>query len=259
MSLIKTPQEIESLKEGGAILSQALVKAMLACKVGATTIDIERAARDFLKQNGAKPSFLGYQTDSSDPPYPSALCISFNDEVVHGPATPERTVREGDLVSLDIGAWYKGLATDMATTILVGKVSPKVRALAEDTRQALKLALGTVRAGAWISDIGASIEDYLKPRGYGIVKDLVGHGVGHAVHEDPQIPNYREPRTPKVRMQSGMILAIEPMVSLGDWRVDQKDDGWTIVTRDHSPAAHFEVTVAVTDKGHELITPWPEI
>ena len=125
-----------------------------------------------------------------------------------------------------------------------------------DTRESLVRALTVIRAGAWVGDIGAAIEDYLKPKGYGIVKDLVGHGVGHAVHEEPSIPNYREPRAPKVRLETGMVIAIEPMVTLGTWKVKMKPDGWTIVTADGSTAAHFEVTVAVTEKGYELITPW---
>ena len=186
------------------------------------------------------------------------MCISINDEVVHAAATPARTIREGDVVGLDIGCWYQGPATDMATTVIVGDVSEKANALVRDTRESLVRALGTVKAGNWISDIGGAIEDFLKPKGYGIVRDLVGHGVSHAVHEEPQIPNFRDPRTPNVRMQEGMVLAIEPMITLGDWRVVQKSDGWTIATKDHSIAAHFEVTVVVTKEGYELITPWPD-
>jgi methionyl aminopeptidase len=201
---------------------------------------------------------LGYQISPDDPKYPSTVCISINDEVVHAAATPARTIREGDVVVLDIGCWYQGLATDMATTVIVGDVSEKANALVRDTRESLVRALAMVKAGNWISNIGGAVEDYLKPKGYGIVRDLVGHGVGHAVHEEPQIPNFRDPRTPKVRMQEGMVLAIEPMITLGDWRVVQKSDGWTIATKDHSIAAHFEVTVVVTKEGYELITPWPD-
>jgi len=258
MSLIKTPQEIEVLKQGGIILSRALRAAMEACTVGASTADMDAAARQELTKNGATPSFLGYRISPSDPAYPAAVCISINDEVVHGMAVPARTIKDGDVVSLDIGAWHEKLCTDMAATVAVGQVAPRAKALVKDTRVSLEKALTVVKAGAYVSDIGASIEDFLKPRGYGIIRDLVGHGVGHAVHEEPQIPNYREPRAPRVRLESGMVLAIEPMVCLGDWRVEQKDDGWTIVTRDHSVAAHWEVTVAVTDEGYELLTPWPD-
>lgn len=207
---------------------------------------------------GGTPSFLGYRISPDDPPYPSALCISVNEEVVHGLAEPDRILKSGDVVGLDMGMWYEKLATDIATTVIVGTASPEARRLVDDTREALVRALKAVRAGRFIADIGAAIEDHLGPKGYGIVRDLVGHGVGHAVHEEPQIPNYREPRAPRVRLEEGMVLAIEPMVALGSWKVTMKDDGWTIVTKDGSPAAHFELTVVVTKKGCDLITPWPD-
>lgn len=258
MSLIKTPDEIEKMKRGGVILSRTLRKVMNACVAGASTEALDVIAREEFSKAGGVPSFLGYQISPSDPPYPSALCISINDEVVHGPATPDRIIQEGDIVGLDIGMWYEGLATDMAATVMVGTVSSEARELVKYTRESLKRGLSPIKAGGSIEEIGAAIEDYLKPKGYGIVKDLVGHGVGHAVHEDPQVPNYREPRAPRVRMQEGMVLAIEPMITLGGWKVTMKDDGWTIVTRDGSLAAHFEVTVAVTKGGYELVTPWPD-
>lgn len=258
MSLIKTPDEIARLQEGGAILSRALRRAMDACIAGASTIELDRIARMEIERAGGTPSFLGYTIASSDPAFPSTLCISINDEVVHGPATPNRTINAGDLVGLDIGCWYKGLATDMATTVIVGTVSDAARALVNDTREALVRGLAAVKAGAWIQGIGAAIEDFLKPKGYGIVRDLVGHGVGHAVHEAPQIPNYRDARIPNIKLKTGMVLAIEPMVTLGGWQVVMKPDKWTIVTKDHSLAAHWEVTIAVTGTGYELLTPWPD-
>lgn len=259
MALIKTPEEIEKLKRGGELLSRTLREIREACVVGASTETLDAIARKRFAEVGGTASFLGYQISKSDPPYPGALCISINDEVVHGLALPNRTINDGDVVGLDIGMWYEGLCTDMATTVLVGDVEPAARPLAEDTRAALVAGLSHIRDGAFVYDIGAAIEDALKPKGYGIVKDLVGHGVGHAVHEEPQIPNYREPRAPKVQLKAGMVIAIEPMVTLGDWRVHMKDDGWTIVTADGSTAAHFEVTVAVTKDGYELITPWPDV
>ena len=256
--MIKTPKEIESLRKGGAILTRALQAAMKACVIGAGTEEIDRVARESMEREGATPSFLGYRISKSDPAFPCTVCISINDEVVHGLATPNRIVHDGDIVSLDIGCWYEGLATDMATTVIVGHVTNKVRDLVADTRESLVRGIAPIKAGGWISDIGAEIEDYLKPKKYGIVRDLVGHGVGHAVHEEPQVPNYREPRAPKIRLQEGMVLAIEPMVTLGDWRVVMRPDKWTIATRDKSLAAHFEVTVAVTKDGYELLTPWPD-
>ncbi|MFH1078321.1 MAG: type I methionyl aminopeptidase [Patescibacteria group bacterium] len=258
MALIKTASDIKALKRGGALLSDVLRKAAAACRVGTSTLEIDRLVQDEMERVGGKPSFLGYRISPEDPPYPSAICISINDEVVHGLAEPERFLKDGDVVSLDVGMWFEGLATDMATTVLIGDVEPKTKQLVADTRDSLVCGLKAVKAGATVADISAAIEDRLSPGGYGIIRDLVGHGVGHDVHEDPQIPNYREPRAPAVRLEEGMVLAIEPMVALGSWKVRMKDDGWTIVTRDGSPAAHFEVTVVVTKKGFDLITPWPD-
>ncbi|MBU0540285.1 type I methionyl aminopeptidase [Patescibacteria group bacterium] len=258
MSLIKTAQEITKLKRGGVILSNTLGKIMRACQVGASTAELDQLARAELAERGARPSFLGYQISPNDPPYPAALCISINDEVVHGQASSERIIKDGDVVGLDIGAWYEGLATDMAATVIVGRVEEDKRLLVENTKEALKRGLAVVKEGALVGDIGAAIEDFLGPKKYGIIRDLVGHGVGHAVHEEPQIPNFRDPGAPKTELKEGMVLAIEPMVALGTWKVKMKDDGWTIVTADGSPAAHFEVTIAVTKNGYELITPWPD-
>ncbi len=258
MSNLKTAEEIQALREGGVILTRALQAAMKLCVAGASTADIDRAAQESMEAAGAKPSFLGYRISSSDPAFPSTLCISINDEVVHGPATPARKVKDGDIVGLDIGCWYKGLCTDMATTVIVGNVPQATRELVEDTRQSLVLGIEAIKPGSWIYNVGAAIEDYLKPKKYGIVKDLVGHGVGHAVHEEPQIPNYREPSAKRIKFEENMVVAIEPMVTLGGWRVMMKEDEWTIATEDGSLAAHFEVTVVVTKDGYELLTPWPD-
>ena len=259
MSLIKTPDEIAKLKRGGELLSRTLREIREHCVAGVTSEELDAIAQKRFAEAGGKASFLGYRIGDYGPTYPGSLCVSINEEVVHGLPVPARVIKDGDVVGLDIGVWYEGLATDMATTVVVGEPkNPRVNDLVKDTRESLVRALGAVKAGNWIGEIGAAIEDYLAPKGYGIVKDLVGHGVGHAVHEEPQIPNYREPRAPKVQMQTGMVLAIEPMITLGTWKVNQKDDGWTIVTADKSIAAHFEVTVAVTDTGYDLLTPWPD-
>ncbi len=258
MSLIKTPEEIEKLKRGGAILSATLREIRAACVAGASTKALDAIAQKRFAEAGGKPSFLGYELYPGNG-FPGALCVSINEEVVHGLPVPDRTIHEGDIVGLDLGLWYEGLATDMASTVIVGDVDIKSRLLVQDTRESLVRALSVVRAGALVSDIGAAVEDYLKPKGYGIVRDLVGHGVGHATHEDPQIPNYREPNAPRVVLRKGMVIAIEPMVNLGTWRVKSLADGWTIVTADKNSSAHFEVTIAVTDDGYELITPWPDV
>jgi methionyl aminopeptidase len=164
MSLIKTPDEIQALREGGAILSRALQAAMKVCVAEAETKDIDAEARRVIEEAGARPSFIGYRTAPTDPAFPSTLCISINDEVVHGPATPSRVVQEGDIVGLDIGAWYKGLATDMATTVIVGNVPQKTRELVQDTRESLVRGISAIRAGGMIMDIGGAVEDYLKPK-----------------------------------------------------------------------------------------------
>ncbi len=258
MSMIKTPEEIEALREGGALLSRTLAEIRKACVAGVTSEELDAIAIKRFAEAGGEPSFLGYKIDKDGSAFPGALCVSINDEVVHGLPIPARVIKEGDIVGLDIGVWYKGLCTDMATTVIVGKTDEKTRKLVEDTRESLVRALQEVRAGRFVHDISNAIDDYLTPKGYGIVKDLVGHGVGHAVHEEPQIPHYRERRAPRIKLEKGMVLAIEPMVTLGDWRVYMKDDQWTIATEDGSTSAHFEVTVAVTDTGYELITPWPD-
>ncbi len=259
MAWKKTPQEIEVLHHGGELLSRTLREIREACVAGVTTEALDAIARRRFAEGGGEPSFLGYRISDHDPAFPGAVCISINDEVVHGLPIPSRVIQEGDVVGLDIGVWYQGLCTDMATTVIVGSVDEKTRELVRDTRVSLERALEVVKAGNNVRDIGATIEDFLKPKKYGIVRDLVGHGVGHAVHEDPQIPHYREARAPSIKLETGMVIAIEPMVTLGTWKVKMKDDGWTIATADGSLAAHFEVTIAVTDEGYDLITPWPDV
>lgn len=259
MSLIKTPQEIEALKRGGKILSDTLREIRGACVAGASTQALDAIARKRFAQAGGKSSFLGYRMGGQGPAFPGAVCISINEEVVHGLPIPDRKIEDGDVVGLDIGMWFENLATDMATTVIVGEVDQKTQELVRDTRASLVAGIEAIKPGAWVHDISGAIEDVLKPKGYGIIRDLVGHGVGHAVHEDPQVPNFRDPRAPRVKLESGMVLAIEPMVSLGTWKVDVKDDDWTIVTRDRSTCAHFEVTIVVTETGYDLITPWPDV
>jgi methionyl aminopeptidase len=258
MITIKTFEEIEKMKTGGKFLSVILARLMEACVPGAHTEDLDRLAREEMVKVGGKPSFLHYQISDEDPPYPSAVCISVNEEVVHGLATPNRVIKDGDLVGLDIGMWFEGLATDMAATVCVGHVKAEAKKLSDDTRESLKRGLSVIKEGAWLHEISQAIENYLKPNKYGIIRDLCGHGVGYSVHEDPQIPNYHERRAKPVKLKAGMCLAIEPMVTLGDWRIKQKDDGWTYVTADRSLAAHWEVTIVVTKSGFEFVTPFPD-
>ncbi len=267
MALTKTPQEIEIMRRGGAILSRALAAAAALARPGAIIRDLDAAAEASMRAEGAAPAFKGYQTAPSDPPFPSTVCISVNQEVVHGLGNRGLALREGDIVGLDIGCWYQGLCTDMAITVPVGKVSAEDRALMDATRAATLAGVAAAKVGNAIRDISAAVEGSIsaasgsasggKPHGYGIVRALVGHGVGHKVHEAPQVPNYVSPLYRNVKITDGMCLAIEPMVTRGGWQVKTAPDEWTVVTVDGSRAAHFELTVACTEQGTEILTPWP--
>jgi len=258
MSLIKTDEDIEKLKRGGSILSDILREIRSSCVAGANTEDLDALARKRMKKAGGTPSFLNYKINEKDTGFPGAVCISINQEVVHGLPIPGRIIKGGDIVGLDIGMWHEGLCTDMATTVIVGEVSQEVSDLVSRTRTALVKGISSIHSGGAVGDVGATIEKYLKPFGYGIVRDLVGHGVGHSVHEDPQVPNHKDKQALKIPLKKGMVLAVEPMVTLGGYEVVLDDDMWTISTADQSLAAHFEVTVAVTEAGCDLITPWPD-
>lgn len=276
MITIKSSPEIKLIKQGGKKLSKILRKVIKFCRPGVTTEEIDKLAEKLIFEAGGEPAFRGYHTRGA-PPFPSVICISINNEVVHAPATPARIMKNGDVVGLDIGMKYpvttyplrqsfseasnlqpitsESLYTDMAATISIGKVSREARQLIKVTREALLRGLKVVRPGNLISDIGREIQDYVKKFGLGIVHDLVGHGVGYKLHEDPPIPNYFDSRMPRVEIKEGMVLAIEPMIVLGSGKVDTLRDMWTIVTSEGGLAAHFEVTVVVTKRGYEIATP----
>ncbi len=258
MSLIKTDEEIEKMREGGALLSRALQAAIDAAKPGVTMKELDDAATQVIEDGGGKPSFKGYK-GGGDIPFPSTLCVSRNDEIVHGVGTRDKVLKDGDIVGLDIGLWLHGLCTDMAATTPVGNVSKERLALMRVTRDALHAGIDAVKAGGMISDIGEAVEDSLNTKKYGIVRALVGHGVGHEVHEKPHVPNFRTKRFPPVKMVENMCIAIEPMVTTGEDEIQTSDDGWTITTIDHSDSAHFEVTLAITENGAEILTPEPEV
>jgi methionyl aminopeptidase len=257
MSMTKTPEEIEKLRRGGALLSRALKAAVDAVKPGAMISDIDKVAEKVIRDAGGEPSFLGYKSDPKDPPFPSTLCISINEEVVHGIGNRPIKLKDGDIVGLDIGCWFEGLCTDMAVTVPVGKVDAAGMKLIAVTKKSLEDAVAAVKVGGLISDVGHAVEKSVAPSGYGIVRALVGHGVGHAVHEAPHVPNYVDSRYPKVKIKAGMVLALEPMLGEGDYRVKTADDGWAVVMVDGKRGAHFEVTIAVTKDGVEILTPLP--
>lgn len=242
---LKTPEEIATLREGGAILSRVLKELTGMVEPGRPFADLDVHAHTELSKTG-KPAFLGYRG------YPASVCLSRNEEVVHG-IPGKRILANGDLLGMDIGLEYKGLVTDMAVSVPVGDVSDEARDLLETAREALKQAIAVVRPGAHVGDIGVAVMQVVEPKGYGIVRDLVGHGVGYDLHEDPVIPNVGRAGE-GVELEEGLVIAIEPMITSGTYKVKTLDDGWTVVTRDRSLAAHFEHTVAVTKEGHEILT-----
>ncbi|MDQ5952647.1 MAG: methionyl aminopeptidase [Patescibacteria group bacterium] len=246
------------MREGGAILARALQAAVDAVKPGVTMKELDGIVTKVIEDAGGRPSFKGY-TSGGSTPFPTTTCISRNEEVVHGLGNRTVVLEEGDIVGLDIGCWYKDLCTDMAVTVPVGKIKDEYKMLMLATRDAMMAGVEQAIVGKSVKDISRAIEGAVDQRRYGIVKSLVGHGVGHAVHEGPNVPNYVSKRFPSVELKPGMCLAIEPMLTLGGDEVGTGEDGWTIVTLDGSWAAHFEVTIALLPEGPEILTPLPDV
>lgn len=259
MSLTKSKLEIDAMREGGHILSRALKAAVDSVRPGITLREVNAIGEASMRAEGATPSFLHYKTSPSDTPFPSTICLSVNEEIVHGLGNRERVLLEGDVLGLDIGCWYKGLCTDMAVSVYVGKNPPeKIKKLLAVTKESLLAGVAAAHVGGDVKDISAAIEKVITPHKYGNVRALVGHGVGHAVHENPHVPNFVAPNYPSVKIKDGMCLALEPMIGLGgDYHVDTADDGWAIVMADGSIGSHFEVTIAITKEGTEILTPLP--
>jgi methionyl aminopeptidase len=245
---IKTAYEIDAMRDSGRMLATVLQKLRQTLAPGMSTKDLAIVAAEELKALGGQASFLGYQG------FPDVICISVNNEVVHGIPRPTKVINDGDIVGLDFGVTYKGMITDSAISVIAGRAKQKGHiSLVDDTTKALEIGIAAVHDQVRTGDIGSAIEAFLKSHRYGIVRDLVGHGVGHHVHEDPNIPNYGRPNTGPW-LSKGMTIAIEPMVTLGTDQVVQADDGWTILTADDSWSAHFEHTVLITDDGAEILT-----
>lgn len=246
MIKIKSDREIELMKIAGKIVGDTHNYLKKYIKPGITTKELDRLASDFIIKNGAYPSFKGYNG------YPGSICTSINDEVVHG-IPSNRKLKEGDIIKVDIGACYQGYHGDSAWTYPVGKISKELEDLLKHTEESLFAGLSVIKEGTRIGDIGYAIETVAKKYHLGVVKELVGHGVGSNVHEDPDVPNYGKPNTGHV-LKAGMVIAVEPMLNLGSADVAILDDDWTIVTMDESPSAHFEHTVLVTKDGYQILT-----
>ncbi len=255
MISLKSAGDIEKMRRAGAILGELLTRLKDFVKPGITTAGIDRFAEDFIRKNGATPSEKGYVVPGISHPYPASVCASVNDEVVHGIPSDTRVLSDGDIVSVDVMACYQGLHADACYTYAVGVISPRRQALLDVTMESLERAIACVRAGATLGDIGYAVESFVKPKGYGIVREYAGHGIGRHPHEAPSVPNYGSPGT-GVTLLKGMTLAIEPMIMSGGEALKDGADGWLVSTADGSDAAHFEKTVLVTSDGAEILTPW---
>jgi methionyl aminopeptidase len=246
MIIYKSAEEIEKMDRSHRVVTRILAALVDAVEPGVTTMDLEKSADRMIRDAGARPAFKGYRG------YPCVLCTSINDEVVHGIPSPRRVLREGDIVGLDFGVVVEGYYGDSAVTVPVGKVAPEAQALLQATREALYEGIGAARAGARLSGIGSAVQRHVEARGFSVVRDFVGHGIGTSLHEDPQVPNYGAPGTGPV-IREGLVIAIEPMVNAGGPAVQLHDDGWTASTVDGSLSAHFERAIAITAEGTKLL------
>jgi methionyl aminopeptidase len=246
----KSPDQIEQMAAAGAVLVKTM--NLLAGKIrpGVSTMDLDRAAEKFIRSQGCEPAFKGYRG------FPGSICASPNSMIVHGIPGPYKLER-GDIISIDIGVVRNGWVADAARTFPVGTVTPVARKLLSVTEESLGLAVEQCRAGNRLGDVSHAVQQHVEAAGFSIVRTLVGHGVGRSMHEDPQVPNYGEPGT-GIPLEEGMVLAVEPMVTVGRHTIRQADDGWSIFSSDGSLAAHFEFTVAITAEGPRILTPWHE-
>lgn len=244
---LKTSHEIELMREGGHVLAGILDALAAAVRPGIQTRELERMARNLIEEKGAKASFLNYNK------FPAALCVSINEEIVHG-VPSERVLKEGDIVKLDLGILYKGFHTDSARSVVVGcGAHPRLRSLVSVSEEALRIGIQAAQIGNTLGDVGSAIHEYVKSQKLDVVRDLVGHGIGREVHEEPEVPNYGKPGQGLV-LEEGMVLAIEPMVVSGTHKIADGPDGYAYVTADGKPAAHVEHTVAITSKGPQILT-----
>jgi methionyl aminopeptidase len=246
---LKTPAEIEKMHDANKIVCEVLNIVEEHCKPGVSTAELNEIADRALKKFGGTSAFLGY----SVPPYPAVICTSIDDVIVHGIPRKDAILKEGNIIGIDFGAFKHGFCGDSARTVMVGKVSDAARKLVEATKHSLDLAIARCVPGSRLQDVGWAVQSFVEPLGYSVVRKFVGHGIGRAMHEDPQVPNYGEPNK-GLRLKPGMVLAIEPMINAGGPEVEVLEDGWTAVTRDGSLSAHFEHSVAITDNGPVVLS-----
>ena len=246
MILKKTEEEIKIMEEGGKILSEILKEVGKLVKPGITTNELNEAAEALIFDSGGEPAFKGYGG------FPATLCTSVNEEIVHA-APSNRALKDGDIISLDIGMKYKGFNTDMAKTFPVGNISSEAQKLIKVTRQALKVGIKAIKVGGYFKDIGRAIQKYVEKQKLDVVRDLCGHGIGESIHEDPQILNYEE-KGSSFKIEKGMVFCIEPMVVAGDWKIKKSDDSFGFITADEALSCHFEQTIAITKDGVKILT-----
>ncbi|HEV8622648.1 MAG TPA: type I methionyl aminopeptidase [Actinomycetota bacterium] len=248
MIILKSPDEVAKMRVAGSIVAETIDTVLAAVGPGVSTADLDEVAEVFIRERKATPSFKGYRG------FPASICASLNEEVVHGIPSPKRILKEGDVLSLDFGAIWDGYHADSAITVFVAEpLSAEAEKLVRVTEEALEAGISQIRPGGRLSDISHAVQQVVEGAGYSVVREYVGHGIGRSLHEDPQIPNYGLPgRGPELR--PGLVVAIEPMVTMGDWKTRVLADDWTVVTADRSLAAHFEHTIAVTEDGREVLT-----
>jgi methionyl aminopeptidase len=253
MIYIKSKKEIELLKAGGKILAEVVEKLGKSLKPGMSTFDLDQLAGKLIKELGAISAFKNYGVEWGNP-FPGNICVSLNDEIVHGIGKKDRLIKNGDLVKIDAGVIYKNYFTDMARTFMVGEVSEEAKKLVLVTEKSFWEGIKNLKEGKMLSEYSKAVQNYVEKNGFSVVRNLVGHGVGKDLHEDPQIPNYYNKKYEDVKLEAGMVLALEPMVNVGKFETKIKKDGWTFITKDRSLSAHYENTIVITKNGVEVLT-----
>lgn len=250
---VKTEEEIDALRESCAKLARALETVLASAQPGVSTLELDTLAESLIRKSGGEPVFKGYDIGSAMP-FPATICSSLNNEVVHGIPSKDRVLQEGDILKIDIGMSFRGMISDMARTIAIGKVSPEAERLMKVTEASLLAGIAVLKPGAKMLDYARAVQIEAEKAGFGVVKDLVGHSVGRVLHEDLQIPNYVTRTIPNFTFEKGMTVALEPMINQGTWKVDLAPDDWTFITADGKLSAHFEDTVLITESGAEILT-----